>query len=101
MAGSVPWVDVTIEFDAWRACVVAKADSFSKGPDAADLIVRAAQTACDKEKSRLIQQLDKLDPKKDRLEFIPHSSRSPVVSNAQEAISEEALLRIIEVRATK
>jgi hypothetical protein len=96
----LPWVQVTTEFEAWRACVAGKAGRFSKGPDAAELIVQAAQIACEDEKSRFAQQLDKLDRPKLPV-ALPGTYESQEVTKAREAIYREALLRVIELRAAK
>lgn len=106
--GGTLWVDVTTEYEAWRACVAAKAERFSKGPDAANLIVEAAQLACKEARSRLVQRASEKKGqameqyKKDhQSDYVWGFESGHIADSIESYIGGEALLHVIELRAAK
>ena len=91
-AGQIPSA-AKPQFDAWKACVMEKAERYSKSTDSAEAIARVALLACKTEKNSFWEQMiaEKVDP----------GARRGLQEMLEKSLTEDAAVFVMELRSRK
>ena len=91
-AGQIPSA-AKPQFDAWKACVMEKAERYSKSTDSAEAIARVALLACKTEKNSFWEQMiaEKIDP----------GARRGLQDMLEKSLTEDAAVFVMELRSRK
>ena len=81
------------QFEAWKACVINKADRYSKSPDSAEVIAKVAVLACKDEEAKFVDQLI--------AERVDLRSRDDLDDRLRRMLAEDAAVFVMELRTKK
>jgi hypothetical protein len=82
----------TPQFEAWKACVAARAQHYSKGPDSAEIVVRVALLTCPSERRKLLEEIEN-----DR--SMSTAQHYQTLDALAASITNELLVQVLELRA--